>query len=150
MRSPIINRFADLAPPAIGSLVTAADDERHPFVRRTFDEWAAGENRFDRPNEAFFIAELDDEVVGMCGINQDRYVDDREVGRLRHLYVHPSHRDGGLGADLVTTCLHHAAGRFRIVRLRTPGAAADRFYDNLGFDRSGSDTATHELVPPAR
>ena len=150
MTSPTIRRFASATPPAIGALVDAADEEGHPFVRRTLDEWAAGENRFDRPNEAFFLAELNGEVVGTCGINRDHHVDDPTVGRLRHLYVHPTQRGTGLGADLVARCLDHAVGRFHLVRLRTPGAAADRFYDNLGFDRSASDTATHELVPPAR
>ena len=142
-----IERHAEPTAPEIQRLVDAAEAEGHVFVARTVDEWATGANRFDGPNEAFFLASVDGEIVGMCGVNVDPYVDDPTVGRLRHLYVHPSNRSARIGEQLTDVCLSHAWGRFDTVRLRTPGEAADRFYERIGFRRISSDTATHERSP---
>lgn len=143
MTIPSIRRHAGTVPPPIDALAAAADDEGHGFVRRTIEEWASGDNRFANTGEVFFMAEFDGNIVGMCGVNVDGYVDDPTVGRLRHLYVSPSQRGSGLGERLVMRCLDHAANHFGLVRLRTPGPAADHFYDNLGFERADSNNATH-------
>jgi GNAT superfamily N-acetyltransferase len=147
MTAASIEKYAGPTPPPIDALVAAAETEGHGFVRRTVEEWASGANRFDAPNEVWFLAELDGAVTGMCGVNIDRHLYDPTVGRLRHLYVHPDHRSGGLGERLVDACLKHASGRFTTIRLRTPGEEADRFYDKLGFLRSASDTASHTKQP---
>ena len=81
----------------------------------------------------------------MCGVNVDPYVDDLTIGRLRHLYVHPASRSMGLAVALVDVVLAHATNHFAIIRLQTPNAAADRFYDRYGFARSDSPTASHVL-----
>jgi GNAT superfamily N-acetyltransferase len=141
--APSIQPYIDVLPPPIKSLGSAANEEGHAFVQRTVDEWRSGANRFDKFGEAFFLASIRSETVGMCGINIDTHLDDPTVGRLRHLYVHPNHRTAGLGERLVMMCLDHAIEHFELVRLRTPGPMADQFYDKLGFERSASPTATH-------
>ena len=143
MAAPSIHRHVGPGAPPIDALIAEADREGHAFVRRTADEWTSGANRFDGAGEVFFVATAEGETVGMCGLNVDGYLSDPTVGRLRHLYVTPEHRGSGLGEQLVQHCLDHAVGRFELVRLRTPGAQADRFYDRLGFERSDSPTATH-------
>ena len=111
-------------------------------------EWAEGDNRFDRPGEAFLLAREDSIVVGMCGLNVDPFLTDPEVGRLRHLYVLGEHRRRGIGSQLVDGCLTIAQASFRRVRLRTMDPGASAFYESLGFDRTDEPDATHALVLP--
>ena len=140
-----IEEFVDKAVPDINSLIEVADDEDHFFVRRTLSEWSDAANRFDKPAEAFFLAYAGDEIIGMGGVNLDPYVSDPRVARLRHVYVHPQHRGHGIGEQIVARCLDHARPHFDLVRLRTPGPDADRFYERIGFQKADSETATHQL-----
>lgn len=147
MSDALIHSYVGETPPPIGALADLASSEGYNFVARTLAEWQSGQNRFDQHNECFMLAHVGDEVVGMCGLNQDPYIDDAGVGRLRHLYVHPDYRSEKLGARLVAGCMAFAATRFEVVRLRTPGPRADVFYDKLGFERSDSATASHQASP---
>ena len=131
--------------PPLESLRTAAESEGLGFVSRTTLEWVEGANRFDRPGEAFFLAQEDSTVVGMCGLNVDPYLDEPDVGRLRHLYVLESRRRGGVGSRLVDECLGIGRASFQRVRLRTMDPGASAFYEALGFARTGEPDATHTL-----
>ena len=143
-----IVRHVGTARPQIDGLRESAKTEQIDFVERCFAEWTSSENQFNARGEGFWLAITSfGQVVGMVGLNIDPYLKSSRVGRLRHLYVHPSHRDGGLGTELVSTAMRSALYHFKKVRLRTPGERADNFYDNYGFERSSSDTATHELRP---
>ena len=130
--------------PNIRDLEEIAVAEGHLFVTRTRHEWEAGVNRFDRPGETFVLFGGDSQIVGMCGLNIDPYFDDSTVGRLRHLYIHPSQRRAGVARALVQTCLSAASGTFDRVRLRTSNPAADALYRSLGFRIVQQPTATHE------
>jgi GNAT superfamily N-acetyltransferase len=126
-----------------------ADGERHGvrFVRRLADEWATGANRFDRPGEGLFMAWIEQDVVGVGGLNIDPYAMTREVGRVRHLYVLAAHRRAGIGERLVRAIVDAASGRFEILRLRTSNPEAARLYERLGFARVDADDCTHTLAP---
>ncbi len=139
-------------PPPIAGLAAEANDEGIRFVQRTIDAWRSGENRFDHPGEAFFLVRDEDEVVGMCGLNIDPFVDLPSVGRVRHLYVSPSRRREGLGTVLVLSVIDAAADRFDSLRLRTYDPVADAFYVEVGFARRDHESATHtmDLTLPTR
>ncbi len=119
-----------------------AASEGHTFVLRTVEEWIDGSNRFDRPGEHLFVARVDTTVVGMCGLNIDPYVDDPDVGRLRHLYVAPEWRRHGVATGLVRDCLASAKS-FGRVRVRTFDKGAAAFYLALGFREVDEPDATH-------
>lgn len=139
-----VSLFSSSTPPPIESLAGAASAEGLEFVTRTLDEWNDGTNAFDRPGEAFFLACLDGDAVGMCGLNRDPFLSpDSGVGRLRHLYVRPSLRRQGVGARLVAACLDSGASSFTRIRLRTFDPRADRFYLLMGFVRVDEPEATH-------
>ena len=86
-----IHRWAEAGCPDISQLEELASDEGHSFVTRTRIEWESGANCFDLPGESLFVAIAEGLIVGICGMNKDPYLCDPLVGRLRHLYVHPSH-----------------------------------------------------------
>lgn len=145
MRQTSIHRHVGEEPPDLGTLVDLATQEGHPFVLRTVTEWIDGTNRFDLPGEGFFLAVDDATPVGVCGLNVDPFIGDATVGRLRHLYVAPTHRGKGVARRLVESCLELAAGRFRLVRLRTFDPVADRFYRAIGFETVNEPRATHSV-----
>lgn len=139
----IIVRWNGTAAPDLTQLRRTAAIERHPFVERTYREWLDGSNRFDQPGEGFFCAHVGGQVVGMCGLNRDPFVDDPAAGRLRHLYVAPSYRRRGIGRGLVECCIGLARHHFTRVRLRTFDRPAMRFYEAMGFEAVAEDAATH-------
>src|SRR5215470_5829438 len=145
-----------IGPPGgmLDDLLAESEREGSRFVRRLVDEWAAGTNRFDRPGEALFAARIGHRLVGVCGLNVDRYAAALNVGRVRRLYVLSADRRLGAGRQLVLAVLQAARGRFDVLRLRTTNPAAARLYEGLGFRPSpGTADATHILelgspVPP--
>jgi GNAT superfamily N-acetyltransferase len=116
------------------------------LVRRLVDDWASGQNRFDRPGEALFAALTAGRMVGVCGLNVDPYCAAPRVGRVRHLYVLSSHRRLGVGRHLVRAVIAAARDPFDTLRLRTGNPAAARLYESLGFLPSVGDAdCTHIL-----
>jgi GNAT superfamily N-acetyltransferase len=128
------------------ALVEEAERSGYRFVRRLVDEWASGVNRFDRPGEALFAAELGGQVVGVCGLNADPYITAGRVGRVRHLYVLAAHRRAGVGGRLMAAVIAAAPGPFDRLRLRTGDAEAAAFYEGLGFRLCvGEPDCTHDF-----
>jgi GNAT superfamily N-acetyltransferase len=131
--SPRIERWRELPGEAVDALVVESERAGLRLVRRLVDEWASGANRFDRPDEAFFVAVQDGRVIGVCGLNVDPFAGIPRVGRVRHLYVLTAHRRGGVGRRLVEAVVEAAGNRFDELRLRTQNPAAARLYERLGF-----------------
>jgi GNAT superfamily N-acetyltransferase len=90
-------------------------------------------------------ARIDTELMGVCALYRDPFLDDPEVARLRHLYVAARARRAGIGRRLVEEAILRAGGRFRRIRLRTDSKAAAALYAALGFSRTTEPNATHTL-----
>jgi len=116
-------------------------------LSRLQTEWRSGQNRFDQPGEAIFIANDGDRIVGFCGLNRDPYLGDSTVGRVRHLYVAVDHRRRGIGSELIRATITTSKGHFSRLRLRTDRPDADAFYRSLGFAPVQSEHAcTHHVL----
>jgi GNAT superfamily N-acetyltransferase len=140
-----VTRLEKLPPDRLADLVVESEREGFAFVRRLVAGWESGDNRFDRPGEAFFAAVADGRVVGVCGLNVDPYLPGGRVGRVRHLYVAAAFRRRGIGAELVAAVIRAARGTFDRLRLRTESESAARFYESLGFRRSDDEPdGTHD------
>jgi GNAT superfamily N-acetyltransferase len=109
------------------------------------DEWNDGFNRFDRPGELLAEVRCDGVLCAIGGLNVDPYVDDPAVGRIRHVFVHPSHRRSGVGGALIDFLVDHVRAGFRRVRLRSLRDAGPPFYASLGFTTTDEINATHVL-----
>jgi GNAT superfamily N-acetyltransferase len=139
-----VQRLRDLA--ALTTLIAEGERSGSRFVGRLATEWDSGENRFDKPGEALFVARVDGQPVGVCGLNVDPYADERRVGRVRHLYVMEAYRRRGIGRRLLADVLAAARGPFDRLRLRTTNAEAARFYEAIGFAPCpGEADSTHAL-----
>ena len=143
-RMTAITKIAELDTAVLQKLRAESLREGFRFIDRLCEEWASGANRFDAPGETLFLAIDDGQVVGVCGLNRDPYADDILIGRVRRLYVLPSHRRSGVGRALLESVIAHARDHFDTLRVRTE--AAGDFYTARGFRRdvSGAE-ATHVL-----
>lgn len=136
--------------PDLVPLLDAAETEGFDMMRRLADNWREGTNRFDRPGEVLLGVYLDEGtvergLVAIGGLNIDPYLDDRALGRIRHVYVLPRARSLGVGKALVAELLERARTHFERVRLRTVTDEGSRFYEALGFEVTEEPDATHTL-----
>lgn len=132
--------------PPLGLLLQESVAEGFRFLSRLVTDWESGVNRFARSDEVVFLAFIDDDVVGIGGLNVDPYASSDSIGRVRHVYVSPIHRRRGIGRALMQQVLNAARGKFRLVRLRTDTREGDCFYRSLGFKSYvNPQDATHYL-----
>ncbi len=110
------------------------------FVQRTVDEWKNGINTFSKPGEKFWGIVVDNEIVGIGGINQDPFTDDTTLGRVRHVYIAKKYRRQGLARVLLNKIILHARSHFKYLRLATKNPVAALLYESLGFVKDDSKT----------
>jgi GNAT superfamily N-acetyltransferase len=141
-----IERLTEVPPGLFDLLVAESESAGYRLVRRLADEWASGENRFDRPGEVLFAAWVDGHLIGACGLNIDPYTKAASVGRVRHLYVLAAYRRLDVGGQLVGRVVDAARGRFGRLRLSTQNPEVAQLYERMGFTRSaGAPDHTHFL-----
>ncbi len=109
-------------------------------LKRNFEN---GSNTFSKQGEALFSATFESELLGICGLNVDPYVDDPTIGRVRHLYVSKLARRQGVGSKLVEAVEHQARKHFNVLRLYTGDAKASAFYTSIGFSPVSGNHVSH-------
>lgn len=118
---------------ALDHLVEESLAQQFRFVERLVKEYRSGFNCFNKAGEILITASLKERVIGIAGLNQNPYVDDPEIGRLRHLYVESNWRRRGVGSLLVSQIVKEADQHYQLLTLRTDAVEADQFYQQLGF-----------------
>lgn len=132
--------------PAFDALKDESRLEGYWMLVRLADGWASGGDRFLKRGEALFGAWHGRELAGVCGLNIDPYVEGREQGRVRHLFVSAVHRRSGLGRMLVETVIDTARQYFTVLNSRAPKEAFG-FYERLGFQPVvGEEFLTHRMI----
>ena len=123
-------------PPELTSVLgETARSEGFRMVDTLVKRFHSGANRFDRPGEALFGVKQAGRLVGIGGLNIDPYFGRVRTGRVRHVYVHPDFRGGGMGRHIVRSIEQKAGGTFDRLELFTPNEDASRFYEALGYRR---------------
>ena len=145
MADAIVIRSIQLPIQGFDTLMGEARADHIAFLDRMDAEWQAGKTRFSHEGEVLFGAFVEDQLVGVCGLNIDPYLNNPRVGRLRHLYVGRTWRSKGVGGALVEAILGHAKSHFAIVRLRTDEELRGAFYASFGFRPINDPNATHQL-----
>ena len=136
----------ELSRDRLSVLLTESEASGYRFLPRLIEEWERGVNRFSRPGEALFAAESGGQIVGVCGLNVDPYLDDPRVGRVRNVYVLAACRGRGIGRRLVERAVAAARGHFDRLRLRGEEAGPARLYESIGFRPcAGIPNCTHIL-----
>lgn len=138
----LISRPSDAE--CLADLAADAEQDGHRMVTRLIADWRDGSNRFERPGESLYVAGLEGEIVGVCGLNVDPYLEEARTGRVRRLYVAVAHRRRAVGSLLVARIVADAWQAFDVLRLRTRNPVAAAFYESHGFTPvAGDDACTH-------
>ncbi|MEK3888061.1 GNAT family N-acetyltransferase [Bacillus sp. FSL K6-3431] len=142
-----IERVTSLEQYELDLLIDDSLSEGYKFIKRLVDEYATGSNRFDKSGESLYVAKINDEVIGIGGLNIDPYLSLPNVGRVRHLYVLRQNRGTGVGKKLLNTIIDEARKHFRTLRLSsTDNLVAENLYIKCGFSKvEGIHKASHIL-----
>jgi GNAT superfamily N-acetyltransferase len=136
----------DLNKTDITDLVNESLSEGHRHISRLLEDYKSGRNRFSEEGEVLFAAYLKDQIIGICGLNKDPYLNDNSIGRVRRLYVLKSFRQHGIGRRLMDTVIQVAKRHYTVIVLNTDNPVADKFYRSLGFsDQRTYSNCTHYL-----
>ncbi len=123
-----------------------ARSQGYKFIDTLLGEWASASNRFEARGEILCGCLDQGLLVAVGGLNQDPFIGDPNIGRIRRVYVRSAWRNKGIGRALITTLLDHARMNFRCVRLRTENSDAARLYEKIGFSPIDDAHATHILT----
>lgn len=110
-----------------------AAQDGHQNVTRLIRDYVSATNTFSDLGEVLVGAYDAGKLVGIGGLNIDPYEPEALVGRIRRLFVTPSHRRKGVGVCLMGSIETHAKTHFTRVQLFTSSPNAGRFYEKLGY-----------------
>src|SRR5690606_16545365 len=141
-----IKKVTDLNTFDITTILESSLSEGYRFIRRLIEEYKNGTNRFDKKGEILLIIELEKQVIGIGGLNIDPYLNEEQVGRIRHIYIDPKHRGKRIGKQLVELLVEESSKDFKKLRLLTENPIADQLYQKVGFKKvEGHYKASHVL-----
>jgi hypothetical protein len=75
-----ITKIGQLFDDDILHLINESINQGFRHLKRLVDEYQDGTNRFDKQGEALFIAYAKNQIVGICGLNQDPYSQESGIG----------------------------------------------------------------------
>jgi GNAT superfamily N-acetyltransferase len=131
-----IAHISEIEERSINHLLEESLSQGFWFVERLICDYRSGLNRFDKFGEVLLAASVQGAVVGIGGLNRDPYLNDPNVGRLRHLYVESVWRRHGIGRLLATQLIYEADQHYQLLTLRTDTPAADEFYKKIRIQDS--------------
>lgn len=135
----------------IRPIIQADDAEIGKLIKRVLTEFKANKpgtafydastdhlsTVFDGQKNAYWVAELQGEIVGGAGIFPTEGLPD-DTCELVKLYLNPNARGKGLGKLLINTCIDEARNKgFKNIYLESMPelSQAVRLYENIGFER---------------
>lgn len=128
-------------------LIDSSTLEGYDFIQKLWDEYQSGENTFDENGAALLGAYENNRLVAVGGVHADPYLKKPTIGRIRHVYVLPDYRRGGIGKKLVQALIDYASDQFTTFTLRTMTQHGQDFYKAIGFtDEPRFADATHWLM----
>jgi ribosomal protein S18 acetylase RimI-like enzyme len=113
---------------------TIAPENRREFLTRAYKPENLAEG-IDAPGHWFYVAEVEDEVVGFGHFLQ-RYHPTQARAELVRLYVLPPFQHIGIGTDILKTgfaALAKAGFEQCFVSVQSSNTAARKFYERHGF-----------------
>ena len=129
--------------PALRGLAIESETDGFRFLARFVAEMDSGQRSMDQPAHYFVGAFIDNTLTAVGGVTLDPYTELPGIGRIRHVYVARDSRRNGIGRALVTALEAHGFETYATLRLRTDTPAAAKFYESLGYERTGDPNATH-------
>lgn len=133
-------------PASFTALRDAAELEGYAFVRRLGDRWD-GVRYQDDVLATVWGAFEDDALIAIAAQTFDEYDPSPLHRRIRHFYVRPDRRRGGVGRALAAQLIADAHALAPLLHLRATHPLSMAFWDSIGFSRvEQREDRTHALV----
>lgn len=133
-------------PADFAALREAAEREGYRFLQRLGDRWD-GERYRDDELATVWGAVEDGALIAIGAQTYDEYDPSPLHRRIRHFYVRPDHRRGGVGRAVAMQLIADAHVLAPLLHLRATHALSMAFWDNVGFARvAGREDRTHALM----
>ncbi len=133
-------------PASFGTLCEAAEREGYEFVRRLGDRWDGERYRDDEFATVWGGAE-DGTLIAIGAQTYDEYDPSPLHRRVRHFYVRPDWRRGGVGRAVAAKLIADAHALAPLLHLRATHPLSMAFWDGIGFARvEGREDRTHVLL----
>ncbi|PFA16677.1 MULTISPECIES: GNAT family N-acetyltransferase [Bacillus cereus group] len=131
-----LQQIENLSQVDITYLVEESKKEGFNFLVQLVNEYRNEINTFHKEGECLYGVFLEGVLIGIGGLNQDMYMKDVTIGRLRRFYISKKYRRKGAGNILLNKILSHAKEYFHIVVLCTDTEQGSQFYISNGFIKS--------------
>jgi GNAT superfamily N-acetyltransferase len=133
-------------PRDFADLRALAEREGYGFLRRLSERWN-GESYLDDQLATVWGAVKAGALIAIGAQTYDEYDPSPLYRRIRHFYVEPEHRRGGVGRAVAAKLIEDAHALAPYLHLRATHALSAAFWDSVGFTRvEGREDRTHVLV----
>ncbi|MDX2238385.1 MAG: GNAT family N-acetyltransferase [Hyphomonadaceae bacterium] len=121
-------------PDMFAQLRDAARAEGYAFLDRLDARWR--NDAYDGDASACVLAAfIDGDIAAIGAQTFDEYDPHPDHRRLRHVYVIPAHRRGGVGRAVAGALIQEAFAIAPILHVRATHAGSIAFWDAMGFER---------------
>ena len=133
-------------PADFAALREAAEREGYQFMRRLGDRWDGKRYRDDELATVWGAVE-NGALIAIGAQTYDEYDPSPLHRRIRHFYVRPERRCGGVGRAVAARLIADAHALAPLLHLRATHTLSTAFWDGVGFARVvGREDRTHVLV----
>ncbi len=142
-----IVRLGEALPDDFPVLQAEAAAEGYRFVEGILEEWDAG--RYEDGDERNMLLTVYREgiLAAIGAVTPDPYDPAPDLLRLRHVYVRPEHRRGGVGRVLASALIQQGFALAPRLSLNAADAGAAAFWEAMGFrPDTGGTRRTHLLT----
>lgn len=141
-----IVRLSEALPGDFSVLQTEAAAEGYRFVEGILEEWEAG--RYEGTDERNTLLAIYREgiLAAVGAVTPDPYDPAPDLLRIRHVYVRPGNRRGGVGRSLASALIQQGFALAPRLSLNAADGAASAFWEAMGFrPDAGGTRRTHLL-----
>lgn len=135
-----IVRLSEALPDELPALQAEAAAEGYRFVESILEEWNAGRYQAGEDGSALFAVYRDGVLMAVGAVTPDPYDPAPDLLRIRHVYVRPAGRRGGLGRLLAGALVQQGLALAPRLSLNAADSGAAAFWEAMGFrpDRGGT------------
>jgi GNAT superfamily N-acetyltransferase len=132
-------RLGETLPDDFPALQAEALTEGYRFVEALLEEWDAGRYRAGEDG-TLFAAYRDGVLMAVGAVTPDPYDPAPDLLRIRHVYVRPAGRRGGIGRALAGALVQQGLALAPRLSLNAADSGAAAFWEAMGFrpDRGGT------------
>jgi GNAT superfamily N-acetyltransferase len=142
-----IAQLSETLPDDLPALQAEAAAEGYRFVEGILEEWSAGRYVSGDERNTLFALYRDGVLAAVGALTPDPYDPAPDLLRIRHVYVRPEHRRGGVGRTLASALIQQGLALAPRLSLNAADAGASAFWEAMGFQPdAGGTRRTHLLM----